>query len=393
MLKFKAYKWMMAALLLAGVYSCKSNYTPPDISAPNSYLVVEGTIVTGNTDSTLITLSHTVNLSGKTSTAIEEGAVVSVQDEAGHSYTLTYKGKGIYGAPALNLPAADKYRLTIKRANGSSYTSDYVQAKSAPAIDSVTYQALDDGLHVYVNTHDNTNGTRYYRWAYQEDWEFHSYYFSTYIADDKINNVRIRVPGEYVNACFQHQNSSIINLTSTAKLTQDVVSQQPITFVAGTSEKVNYIYSILVKQYALTDEAYLFWENMKKNTEQLGSIFDAQPTQLTGNIHNTADAREPVIGYISAGAVSSKRLYVKRFDITRRWVTEGNEACAIDSLLLKDKFGTDQVAAQLLSHLETPLESIQPPGKPFPIGYTGSSHRCADCTTRGTIVKPSFWAY
>ncbi len=384
---------IISSMALLGWQACKSSYVPPAITASASYLVVEGTIATGSADSTVMKLSHTVNISGKDTATAEAGAQVAVQDEAGRSYTLADYGSGRYASTPLNLPLTGKYRLTIKRADGNVYQSDYVQAKSSPTIDSITYKALNEGLYISVNTHDASNDTRYYRWDFQENWEFHPYYFSNYVVDKNLNNVRERALGEYVNDCFQSQKSNSITINSNAKLTQDVISQQPITFVSGNSEKVNYIYSIEVRQYPLTEEAYNFWQNLKKNTEQLGSIFDAQPSQLTGNIHNTANIAEPVIGYISAGTIAKKRIYVKRSDIARRWLTAGNESCKIDSLLLTDKFGTNQVREQLLTYLQIPLETITKIGTPTPIGYTGSSRYCGDCTTRGTTKKPSFWPY
>src|SRR6202012_4114028 len=89
-----------------------------------------------------------------------------------------------------------------------------------------------------------------------------------------------------------------------------VVYQNPLTQIPLTSEKVETKYSIIVRQYALTQEAYNFYQNIKKNTEQLGSIFDAQPSQLSGNIHNVTNPNEPVVGYVTVSTVQSKRIFI-----------------------------------------------------------------------------------
>ncbi len=384
---------ILLMIILAGM-SCKTAYTPPAITSPASYLVVEGTIITGSIDSTIFKLSHTVNISGKDTSAAETGAQVAVQDEAGRSYTLTDNGSGKYVAAPLNLPLSGKYRLQVKRRNGNSYQSDYVQAKTSSPIDSVTYRDADEGLYTYLYTHDATNTTRYYRWEYQEDWQFHTYYESLFIADG--SRVRRRTAAENVYYCFQTQQSNVITLGNSTKLAQDIITQQPITFVRGASEKVNYIYSIEVRQYPLTQEAYIFWQNLKKNTEQLGSIFDAQPSQLTGNIHNVANAAEPVIGYISAGTVAKKRIYVERFKINRAWLDEENKGCDLENLYkpyVYNSNGENQVAEYILSHLALPLteyyKNVDLTGR----GFSGSPFYCGDCTMRGVTQKPSFWPF
>ncbi len=68
----------------------------------------------------------------------------------------------------------------------------------------------------------------------------------------------------------------------------------------------------MVKQYALSLEAYSFYTNLKKNTEQLGSIFDALPSEIEGNIHSDNNPSEPVIGYITVGSTTSQRIFVDK---------------------------------------------------------------------------------
>ena len=396
-------KILITSLLLTGfLWGCKATYAPPEVSSPGSYLVVEGTINTGSTDSTIFTLSHTIALSGSTITATEVGAQVSVQDASGKIYTLNEISKGVYGAAPLGLPAAGSYRLVIKRSNGSIYQSDFIQAKTAPPIDDITFQPAVNGLHVFLNAHDAANSSRYYRWSYAETWQFHSAFQSAYIAVG--DTILKRTDPQIVYTCFSNDASTTILLNSTTKLAQDVVSQQPITTVDPTGDKLNYIYSIQIKQYALTEDAFNFWQNLKRNTEQLGSIFDAQPSQLAGNIHNTANAAEPVIGYVSAGTVTTKRAFFKRSDadvqISLKWVNTLDVSCQIYNELYKYYQPTDpggppenQVADYLYPHLVTPIAQIINMSTGEVLGYTAGENNCVDCTTRGTTVKPSFWPY
>ena len=177
---------------------------------------------------------------------------------------------------------------------------------------------------------------------------------------------------------------------------QDVAFKAPIATVASNSEKLGIKYSILVTQLALTKEAYAFWDNLRKNTEELGSIFDAQPSEISGNIHNVADADEPVIGYISAGTKQSKRIFIKKADLPSGYKFEYPYACPLDSAFIssppKGKFTVAGVLVPLTASF-LPAGAIWLEGSipPAIIGYEYSVRPCLDCTVRGRVQQPSFW--
>ena len=293
-------------LIIISSISCRKPYAPSAITSPNSYLVVEGVIDSGQ-DSTLFKLSRTVNLSGKTSASPELGALVTVEDDQAGVYPLIEMGNGGYSAASLNLNPLRKYRLEIKTSDGNDYVSDFETIESNPPIDSVGFKIQANGLQLYVNTHNPNNNTRYYRWNYTETWQFHAKYSSGYITDG--TKIVARTADQLIYNCFGNDTSSTIVLGSSAKLSQDIIYQAPLTQVASTSEKIETRYSILVKQYALTSDSYNFWVNLKKNTEQLGSIFDAEPSNINGNIHCVNNPALPVIGYVSVTHVQQKRIF------------------------------------------------------------------------------------
>jgi hypothetical protein len=372
------------------IWACKKPYSPNIVNSPNSYLVVEGVINNSN-DSTIIKLSKTVNISGNVKSAVVGNATVSVEGEGGGVYPLTPQGDGTYVVPALNLDASKKYRLHIATNDNKEYASDYVEVRKTQPIDSVGFYVKNNAVQVYVNTHDATNSSRYYRWSYDETWRFHSRYQSSYMVDHVLKTVVGRTASEQNYYCFAGDKSSTIVIGSSAKLTQDVIFQQPVTTMASTSEKVELRYSILLKQYALTKEAYQFWENLKKNTEQLGSIFDAQPSQLTGNIHNLKDPAEPVIGYISVTNVQSKRVFIDNLDLPRDWAPTYPYDCGPpDSALLMNPITKqNDVLNIIVNGIAVPIIDIT---KERDLkGFTYSSIECTDCRIRGRVQAPSFW--
>lgn len=361
------------------LFTCKEPFAPTIVAKNNNYLVVEGLINTGP-DSTFIKLSRTTKIEDKNSIKPELGAVVSVEGENNQSYLLKDLGKGVYATSGLNLDPSKKYRLKIRTSNNNSYQSDFVETKVSPIIDSLSYEVKADGVQIYSNTHDASNKSRYYRWEYADAWQFTALSYSLLIA--KGNAIIDRAADEQIYVCWGNGNSNNIILGNSVKLEHDVISKGPVLFIAASSEKISKKYSILVKQYVLTKEAFEFWESLKKNTESLGSIFDAQPSQLMGNIHNVADANEPVLGFISAGTTQQKRIFIEREKLPPTWVTKYPYECRIDTLR-----GID-VDRLILTHKVTVLTKVPSEEKG---GYVTAPHECADCTIRGVTKKPAFW--
>jgi len=385
--------------LPALLFSCREAYTPPQITTNSNYLVVEGLINTG-TDSTIFKLSRTVRINAKTTTQNETHAVVTVESDANAIYPLKEIKPGTYASPALGLSNTAKYRLRIiaNTNTHTTYLSDFVPVKNSPLIDSLGYTIQPDGLQIYTNAHDASNNTRYYRWEYSETWNYTALYDPGFIVVNYHILQRTRAQSTYT--CWQNVNSSDITLASSAKLTQDVMYQAHITLVPATSVKLSVKYSILVKQYALTEDAFNFWQLLKRNTEQLGSIFDAQPSSTTGNIHNIADYSEPVLGYISAGSVQQKRIFVDNKVLPAGWGADSPfKPCApytdnpYNPIIVPMSgyaayfFGTVQGPP----FLYTPVSIYQIHAGPDTL-FDAVPVYCADCRMAGgSINKPAFW--
>ncbi|NCD70047.1 DUF4249 domain-containing protein [Mucilaginibacter agri] len=379
------FKYLLLLSMLS-VVACRESYTPPSTSSNVSNLVVEG-LINSSADSTIITLSRTVKLTDSTILKPELHAILSVESDGGSTFNLTELPKGRYYSVGHILPLTNKYRLRIKTADSKTYLSDYVEVKQSPAIDSLSWKAQPAALQVYASTHDPKNSTTYYRYDYVDTWQFQTAYQSLY----KVVNGAIvlrDIVNDDVFTCWQSSVSSRVTLASSAKLKQDVIYEAPVITVPFDSEKLSLDYSILVKQYALTKEAFAFWTNMQKNTEQLGSIFDAQPTQLQGNIHNINDATEIVVGYLSVGTVTQQRIFIKKSQLPRSYLVKDLYSCHADTLLYNRSM-VNEVERYILSGIELPLYPVNSGGAA--IGFMGAPPDCADCTLRGVNKKPTFW--
>ena len=376
---------VLCGIITSLTFGCTKPYNPAIIAGNNNYLVVEGNINTG-TDSTTIKLSRTTNIASGITSLAQLNATVNIQDNQNGSYGLHSNGDGSYTSTLITLDPTKMYRLSITTPDGKTYLSDFVAAIASPAIDSIGYQIQNTGLQIYVNTHDPNNATHYYRWDYNETWQFHADYSSDYISNG--TSIVFRQPDQQIYQCFGNDISTDIELGSSAKLSRDVIYQAPLVFIPSTSEKIEERYSILVKQYAMTSTGYNYYNLLKQNTEELGSIFDAQPSTLTGNIHCTTNPAIPVIGYVTAGAVAQKRIYIDYSTLPSTYITTYPYDCEIDTA------GYNQTHPQITVLIPLPnaaviLSALTQKGAIT--GYLYTDHDCADCTIRGTTVQPGFW--
>ena len=387
-MKFIKIGYLFFFLTLAYT-SCRKPYEPPVTTINSNLLVVEGLINTGK-DSTIIKLSRTVPISEKGTVKPELRAQVVVESEQNVTYPLREIKAGVYGAASLNLDPNQKYRININTADGTVYQSDFVESKVSPPIDSISWEAKNDGLQIYSNTHDDSKKSVYYRWEYDEAWEFSAQYRSLFIAEPDGLNVRNQETQNIYN-CWGTNNDGRIVLGSSVKLEKDIIYNNPITFIRSDSEKVMRKYSILVRQYVLTKEAFDYWETLRRNTESLGSIFDAQPSQLTGNIKNIGNPNEPVLGYISAGTVQQQRIFVAVAELPK-WKTKYPYSCTADTVR-NDDFRPEALNEKEYWEEWLNMVPLEPAinKESVRVGTMGATKECADCTIRGTNKRPEYW--
>jgi hypothetical protein len=355
-------------LLLDG---CIEPFSPPEVNSDGKYLVVDGFLNVGS-DTTWIGLSHTQSATANEAVLNEMGALVTAEEENGRVFTFTEKGNGSYFLPPQSFTASAKYRLHIKTGNGKEYRSDFVTVRNTPPIDKLDYRydKGQDGVTMYVNTHDPQNLTRFYRWKFEETWEYRAAFYSGLEVLDK-NIISRR--GE-VNVCWRTIKSGNILLGSTIKLTQDIIKDLPLTTVPVASNKLYIKYSILVKQYGLTQDAFEYWTNLAKTTEGTGSLFDPLPSQVTGNIKCVTDAKELVFGYFSASVEQTKRMFAEPR-------LGSYPSCPMPDTMTIEEAKESGGSAVLLHYTGTRPDSI-----------LFSSSYCADCRAQGgTTIKPSFW--
>jgi Domain of unknown function (DUF4249) len=365
-------------------FGCREYYEPPVLKNNLRFLVVDG-FLNGSPDSTHIRLTYTRNLSDTAPAVPALNASLIVEGDQNTLITLYETGNGVYGN-LLSLKTAEKYRLTIITSDGAKYQSDYVPFKQTPPIDSLTWEQDTTQVKFYLNTHDPQNNTLYYRWQFEEIWQYTTYLNSNF---DYINGtVMQRTPEQQIHNCWKSNISSTILLASTSQLSRDIVNHFFFNTVSKSTEKMYVLYSVLINQYALTRDEFEYWTELKKSSEQLGTLFDAQPSQLNSNIHCVTNPSEPVMGYLSAATLEKKRLFVGISEMTNI----NYEPYYLPCHILKDvttgfsPFDTSRA-----------YEYLEMPNHLFTFWYYDGIYHvaqnfCIDCREHGgTNLKPAFW--
>lgn len=363
----KTLLWLLI-LLMGG---CVDPYRPPEVTSPNSYLVVNGFLNSAPGTTSTISLSRTQNLTDTKAPTAETRAQVTIESQSKAIYALKEGNGGAYTLSGVTPQPGENYRLHIKTTKGVDYYSEYVPVTQTPPIDSISWRVENDGLQINVNTHDPKNNTRYYRWEFDAAWEYTAFSNSSY----EIKNNRIVERAESILRCWTGESSTNIMTTSTTRLSKDVVSQFPLTFIPGSSVKIGVKYSMLVRQIALSQAGYEYYDQLAKITQNIGSIFDPQPSQITGNIRSTTTA-ELALGFFRVGTVETKRIFISRNQLPLWRTNTGFSDCRIDTLSSSD-------VIKFQPAIITNYESTS---------YLTTSSICVDCRLRGGVLKkPDFW--
>lgn len=386
-------------LLLLGLAGCVDPYLPDVVSAPTPYLVVDG-FINGN-GVTRIKLSRTQNIAATATPPPEAWASLYFVSETGTRYALREQSPGLYRSDSVVLsPGRYQLRIALNGTAPATYESDLVALKATPPIDNLGWQRAGNELRVLLSTHDATQQSRYYRWKFLETWEFNSAYKSSLEYFPSVREVRTRTTPIYT--CWRTEQPSAIRQATSAQLNQDALVDYAVLSFSDRAERLKIRYSVLVTQYAETADEFAYYEQLRKNTEAIGTVNDPLPVQLTGNVHRTGTATtEPVLGYVGAHTVQQKRIFIDRtaLPLPPNWAFDSPySACKFEIEILSDYAKARPPVYISIPQTLTfanpnyvPIYHYSNPDTGLLDGYYGSTRECVDCRERGSNTKPSFW--
>jgi len=368
--------------LLAG-YGCIEPYSG-DIDDEPELISIKDSVVKGMGRQEIV-VSRTTSLMHPDFEPVA-GCMVAVMDDLENEFIFEEISRGVYSKniPDEDLVIGRNYKLIVITPGGDHYESDFEKLESGVPVDSTYYeieQRFDpdiqediDGLQFYVDLRAPDSISRYFRWIITETFEYTSAgHISYYYYDASLEPV---IPSDIwaLYRCWLTEELDDIYLTSTVNLTRNEKKQIPLNYVSTETDRLKIMYSLLVHQYSINEDAFNYFMQNKISAEGSDGLYTQQPQQPVTNIRNLEDDTERVLGYFWLSEVSTKRIFVPR----------------INSLDVNDHFYPIETF-NMEDHGDGPF--------PLPImedpetgeRMTGGTY-CFDCRRRGgTTTRPEFW--
>ena len=375
--------------------SCVDEYTIPKETAIEyeTEIVIEGHILAG--EESVIHLSHTTPLSSEEEAPDILNAQVYVIGQNGYrSEAAEFDIEDdCYVIDTRTLENNTLYAVEVTVDN-DTYQSNFQPLLISPEIDEVAWKENESSVSIYVTTLAEQTDSRHFMWSFEEDWEIHAEVDMR--GNDKIKPVykkehypdltETRNPYLY---CWMHDVSRHINLHSSSNLSENLVKNVKLHEISIEDIRISYIYSILVKQWSLSDEAYHYFSTMKQYTEEDESLFAPILSDFQGNIRCISNPDKRAHGYVLASNVTTKRLFIYEEDFKHMRSLYTEPFCFAKG---NDQMWGEEPSGPTELWL-SPWVIMAPNGdryNPDAILYTWS---CADCrhTVGATKKRPDFW--
>ncbi len=300
--------------------SCIEEYIPSIEAGETKKYVVSGQLTNESEDQVIsVALASSIRDPGP---APLNDCEVRISDEDGNKYSGKEFEGGKYRIriPVEKLVPGHSYRLEITTPAGTELVSDFEELPDCPLIDSVYYlrdslptndpETFIEGIRFYLDLDARGYENTFFKFDVEETWEYHSEYpLEWYYDGQLLHHVD---PWDYSHfVCWKTLRIPEIFILSTGELKQNTYSRFPLHFVDNSTQRLVYLYSILVKQYAISNQAYLFWDQLRINNIEEENQYETQPLPIQGNIRNITDPKQEVLGYFAVCSVSKKRIFVK----------------------------------------------------------------------------------
>ena len=321
----------------------------------------------------------------------EENAIVKVVDDDRNEYEFAEIEPGKYVSVQDFAAEYNRgYQLLIRLQNGNSYTSKMENLPQAEPIQDLAVSRTSDdkgeeGISIAVNF-DAALGAQYYRYEYEEAYK---------IVAPKWKGERLIFSGSgppvvfplenEEQVCYAEDVSKGIIIGSSLGPTGNSLPNFEVRFIDRNNFIISHRYSILIKQFTLSKEAYDYFELLERFSGQSSILSQTQPGFFNGNIHSDMNDQDKVLGYFDLSAVSSKRIFFNYVDFFADEPLPPYPETDCEPYVASSS--TSPTLTFLLSNNLVRYFSMDPLTQDIFV----VPRICADCNVLGSPKAPEFW--
>lgn len=299
---------LLWGILITTFSSCIEFFHPDLGSSATDKFVVDG-MITDHEGYQTVSVSVTSSLSKPNFTPLSF-CKVKIIDNNGNVFDLKEYENGRYRVfiEEEYLKPGNSYQVKVLTNYGVEIVSDFEEMAECPRIDSIYYILKDiptsnpykviQGIQFYVDIDGENTNSHFYRWALTETWEHH--------APIEGNNSS--------SICWTTQELKNIYAVTTENLTQNRYKKYSLHFVDNQTQRLNFCYSLLIDQYAISEPAYRYWNKLRFNSNMQGGLYSTQPLHVRGNLKSTTNPDMEILGFFSAASKKTRRIFVQHVE-------------------------------------------------------------------------------
>jgi hypothetical protein len=300
-------------LSVIGLSSCIESVDLP-IRIEKPKLVVEGVLSDEKAPCTIrLTNTSTFAYANQTfqSQAVN-GALVQIIDSTDNKiYTLpqVYEEAGVYRTRELDFAGkiGHVYVLSVKTPEGEEYLSKAEKLQKVPPIDNLYVEYTETakfeqpyGHLIYIDLKDPKNVENFYRWEV--------YFWTRRRSTGVVDFFSGQITKDF---CWQYFRKTAFDVESDRDIDGNQIQKKNIWY-APIYNRGSHL--IEVSQYAISREAYVYYQRLNDQYNRTGTIFDPIPSTIEGNVYDKKDPTKLTLGYFSVAGVIRKRLVVPLTD-------------------------------------------------------------------------------
>jgi hypothetical protein len=370
--------------------ACIKEYTPElDSSDTNNYVIAGELTNLEGFHYIYISISSGVE---KFEYIPVNGCLVTIYDINNNAFEYSENGNGVYVRYMPNglINSGTEYFLEVKTPDGKTYLSETVKMSVSGQIDTINYEIQSqlifnsdpyvyrDGVQFFIDGSNSSDSAFYYKWNVSETWEYKvdqpiRWYYVGYV-------VHV-FPADFSRmVCWRSIELGDIFLGSSEFLSENKYKKARLHFVDNNSQRLKYLYSIEITQLSMDKNAYNYWQLLQTNNSQSGGLYTMQPADIKGNIYNSDNTNEIVLGYFTVAGATKKRIFVDK----QRDIPE----------LLMDDARCDTIKLERggFREIDRRMYPAYLVGDDFKYSMAILTTPCVDCLQMGgDTVQPAFW--